>query len=602
MPDRREWRPGLRRRPTAAHLDATAGVLRASGANTSGDDPAKEGVYRSGLIRQAQQRVWDYRSQVGELAHAIEFYENCFSRIRLTVAVEEDDGTRTPAFNEDGSEAVKGASEALAAVRALRSPVGGQSQLMRAIGGCLASVGEGHLVGVDDLRMKGGQSYEFLSPSEFFEPAANSVAASASNGKGTTHTYHRLRYPGAPPEVITGSEAMVVRIWQPDRQFSSLPWAAPLGMQDILEELVLLTREVAGAVKSRLAVGGILLVADDIEYQEDDDADPNQDDAADPFTADLIRYASVAIKQKDNPAGVLPLVVRVPADRVGEAGADGKQGFRLLTFNREWDAEAAKKRAECVLRFAQGYDLPVEVILGHMSTTFANAAQISADMYRLYVEPKVLIGTDGLTTGYLRAVIPGTPFVVHPDPTDLVVKPDQIGDWERAFDRFAVSFSSYRAKLGASEADAPDAAEVAMRLLLKSAGAAQAVGVGDTGASPDASSPTPIEPDETSIAAAIDVTTRQVLQRAGARLRSKAQAQRGLASLISNVPDSEVAATLGRQTVATLLTEAELFGREFEALWAWAFDRSDRAVADEVRDQAREEASRRLYAPAAVGR
>lgn len=597
MPMPRPWQ--TRPRGSDASIYRQEMGIVASGAVATGDEPHKEAGVKSGATRAAQQQVWAYRRQVGELAHAIQFYENCFSRIRLTVAIEDDDGTRIPAFDENGAPIkVDGynPADALQAIRQLRSPIGGQQQLMRAIGGCLGGVGEGHLVGTKSDRMKSGQSWEFLSPMEFYEPASSTTIGVVDN---TAREYHRIRVPGAAPEIFKGDQAAVARIWQPDREFSLLPWAAPLGMLDLFDELVLLTREVAGAVRSRLALAGILLVADDIDYEiaKDDNAEPESDEA-DPFTADLLRVASIAIKDKASAAGVVPLVVRVPPDRVGEGG--DKQGFRLLTFNRDWDDAASSKREECVTRFAQGIDLPVEVVKGHMSTTFANAAQISADMYRLYIEPKVSIGVDGLTSGYLQSLIPGCPFVIHPDPTDLIVKPDQTADWKDAFDRYAISWSSYRTKLGASEKDAPDDDEIEKRLEIDAAKRAHAMTEQPGGvlAPPEPKAVAGTEPGNETIAAAIEVQTRACMQRAGARLRSKVQRNPGLASMIANVPDAEVAATLGPRTVATLMTDAELVGREFEALHRWLSEKFDTKVADDYRAQAVEQATLRMFTPA----
>lgn len=595
MPNPREWMAGSRRRLTSQHQYEQHKTIAASGAIATGDNPHKEAEARSGVIRQAQQRVWSYRPEIAELGHAGLFYENCFSRIRLTVALEADDGTRIPAFDEDGKEVAKGATEALAAVRALRSPIGGQSQLMRAIGGCLFYAGEGHLVGQDDDRMKGGKAWEFLSPSELFRADG---AASSPTTAGKVKTYHRIRVPGQSPDIITSDKASVSRIWRPDRQYSMLPWSTPLGLLNIFEELVLLTREVAGAARSRLATSGMFFLADDIDYPDREDAEADSDEN-DPFVADLIKQLSTAIREPTSAAGVVPFVLRMPANRVKRG-----EGWDAYEPDRKWDDRAADKRAECVQRFAQGVDLPVEVVMGHMSTTFANAAQISADMYRLYLEPAVLIGTDGLTTSYLQAALPGTPFVIHPDPTDLVVKPDQIGDWLQAFDRFAISFSSLRDKLGASEKDKPDDDEIALRLLLKAAGRATAAtdaqDVADTGGVRPVADPTPATPDASSITAAVEVNMRRALQRAGARLRSKVQNNRGLASLIQNVDDREVAATLGPRTVASLMTEAELIGKEFDILREWVTEQADAVVACDVEAAARIEYGRRLFAP--VGR
>lgn len=565
-------------------------AVTASGAVASGPERQKDAEARHAATRAAQQQVWAYRRQVGELAHAGLFYENCFSRIRLTIAIEEDDGSRTPAFDEDGKARAAGADQALQILRDLRSPIGGQSQLMRQIGGCLGIVGEGHLVGTANEAMRSKEAWEFLSTSEFYQ-----ATTQMSTKAGAPVDYQRIVTPGAQPEIIKSDAAVVARIWQPDAEFSRLAWAPALGMLDIFDELVLLTREVAGAARSRLALAGILLVADDIEYPPDPNA-PEGSEGKDPFTADLIKVASTAIRDKASAAGVVPLVVRVPANRVSE-GAE-EQGFRLIEFSRQWDDKAADKRGECVQRFAQGIDLPVEVVLGHMSTTFANAAQISADMYRTYVEPKVIIATDGLTTGYLRLKLPGTPFVIDPDPTDLVVRPDQIGDYADAHKNYVVSDAAWRQKLGATEADAPDDMEILRRVAIQQAVRERPIPEADTAVEAPIAGADPAIAASAIIDAATEVEVRRVLQRVGARLRSKVSNRDAAASTIRNVPDELVAATLGAATVSRLMTEQELLGREFDVLEMWATEIAGANAARDAGMRARAEAMRRLYAPA----
>lgn len=577
MPDPSEWQAPTRR---YLHNPAEyAKTLTASAAVSSGDNKDREADVQSNLVREKQTAIWGFRREIGELNAAIQWYENCFSRVRMTVAIEADDGSRIPAFDMDGNEIAQGAKEALAHIRALRSPIGGQQQLLRALGGCLAAVGECHLVGVDDERMPTGKSFEIYSPAEFFR----SANTPASGVKEYTH----LIAPGK-SKTVTENDAYVTRIWQPDTQFSALAWAAPLSMVDIFEELLLLTQEVAGAVKSRLAIAGLLLVADDIDFPEDESADPTNDDKADPFTAMLIKLASTAIRDKKSAAGTVPFVSRVPFDRV-------KDGFNLIEFNRKWDDAASAKRREGIERFAQGMDAPPEQILGHMQTTFANAAQITADKYSEYLEPKIGIGFDGLTSSYLRVLMPGSPFVIHPDPTDLIVSPDQTANYAEGYKVFAISGAAYRNSFGATEEDAPDQAELDQRIAIEQAiRVRQTVSVKEDGGIVPGIDPA-VDP---TIQAALEVSVMRSIDRIGSRLRSKVSGKAGLSSLIANVPNNQVAATLGQREVARLLTPTELFGREFDILEEWVTSKTDQVVAAEVRLDAIAETERRLFTPA----
>ena len=76
--------------------------------------------------------------------------------------------------------------------------------------------------------------------------------------------------------------------------------------------------------------------------------------------------------------------------------------IRYISFARPDAAIAMAKRREAVERFAQGIDLPPEIVLGHMNTTFVNAGQITEDLFRTHIEPKLLVWVKALTVGYLR--------------------------------------------------------------------------------------------------------------------------------------------------------------------------------------------------------
>lgn len=556
---------------TLSSLQASAQVRQAGDADVPTNGPDGTG----GGTRKWQREVWDYYDQVGPLHYAGTYVGNCLSRIRLTVALPDKEGVPGPVFDEDGIPTHPQAEEALALVRELSSFTAGQSQTMRALGLNSFIAGECYLLGVGE---GAARQWEVLSVDEL-RPKRDK----RPNGP----RYERIDAPGANP-VDVPADAVVFRIWTPHPRWSMLADAAGRALRDAFEEFVLLTREVRGQALSRLAGAGILIVPSEVDYPDDDNADENSEEG-DSFTRDLIRTLSTAISDKATAAAVTPFVLR--------PGYDYADRIRHVAFVRPLDEKTIERRRETVMSIAQGVDLPVEVLTGHAQTTFSNAWAIDESLFKAHIEPKVQTLVDGLTVGYLRLALPGTELIVWYDPSALVIHPDRSVVATQAYDRRAISGSSYRGVLGFSESDAPDDAEKAERigeaLLLKGSGAYAPDPTGQVpGVGPATSG------QATGIAAAAaEVSVLRAVDRAGARLRSKVNGS-SLRGLLQNVPNGDVAATLGRDRVAGLVSDDELFKGEFNALAAWAARACPEDAAQLVA-WAEGEARLRLYAPGA---
>lgn len=554
------------------------------------DEPSSEGT--GGGTRNWQREAWDFYDLIGELHYAASFVGNCLSRIRLTVALPDEDGTPGPVFDEDGLPLHPDAVDALTVLRELESPIAGVSQVMRAMGLNSFLAGEFYLFGTEPVGA--ARAWEVLSVDE--------LRPRQLKGPGNKTLYERVEAPGAVAKDIPPDD-VVVRVWQPHPRWSMLADSSVRAVRDVLEEIVLLTREVRGQAMSRLSAAGLLVVPAEIDYADDDAASEDTDEG-DPFTRDLIRTMATAIADKATAAAVVPFVLR--------AAYDYCDRIRHIEFARPRDIESAEKRKETVSRLAQGVDLPVEVVLGHMSTTFSNAWQIDESLFKAHIEPKVQTLVDALTICYLRPLIPGTPLIVHYDPSELVSHPDRSGVARDAYDRIELAGSSYRDAIGFSDADAPDDDEIARRIewarVLKTPdmnapGAPQAVGApggpgGGGGSQPAAGAPGqgPTAKGQPAIAAAAEVAILRAVQRAGARLRSRANGS-DAGRLLRGVPDVEVGAILGPTRCATLATPADLFRGEFQALRTWASGEVGAEEAARLVAWAETEAVNRLWAP-----
>lgn len=567
---------------------AASAVVRA-GPDTAGEKTAGEG----GFSRTWQKEAWDYYDMVGELHYAGSFVGSCLSRVRLTIGVPDEEGNPGPAFDEAGGPLHPDAVEALGYLRDLRAQIGGQSALMRAFGLNLFNAGEGYLVGTDKA---GTRSWEVLSVEEIHPSKEPIRSTDPLTGEKTERQgYERKIEPNAALKKLP-DESYVVRVWRSHPRYAWLADAPTKAVREILEELVLLTREVRAQTLSRLTSCGILVVPNEIDYADDENAS-DESDEGDPFTRDFVKTISTAIGDPGSAAGQTPFILRAAYDYCDD------RHLRYIKIDRSADERSVEKRNEAVLRLARGLDLPVEIVTGHAQTTFSNAWQIDESLFKSHIEPLVETVVDCLTIGYLRLVMPATTLVFHYDPNELVSHPDRSKDAGAGHAAFVISDSTYRRAIGFTDADAPDEDEMARRIEIarniktpgaNAPGLAPATGLPQEG-TPGGPGPD-IAPVPTSgLAAAAEVSVLRALQRVGARIRSKANGNQAVRDIIRTTPDDEVASVLGPAMVASIVGDEDLFRTEFAALRRVAAREVGAAQADEIAKDAEADARTRLY-------
>lgn len=579
------------RRTSADAITASAAVVKSGGESSNGSSSTAR-TPRSAW----QQQAWAFFDLVGELRYAIGFMGSCFSRITLEPGVMASDGRSGPAYDDEGNALANRADEATVLLAALRSPLGGQAQLLRSFAENLGCVGEVYLVGTDAPDQ---QALEALDQQATRRWEALSTDELVPRGGGASGEYDRVMAPGASSKQQLPDDAFVVRIWRSHPRFSQLATSNVQAVLEILDELVLLTKQVRANAMSRLATAGMYWIPSEINHPDDDNP-PEGSEEDDPWTRDFLEVAATAIKDPGSAAGKVPVVGRAPGERIAQ--------IRYDRFDTADDANAVAKRQEAIQRLAQGLDLPVEVVTGHQSTTFANAAQIDEATYKAHIEPMAELICDALTTGYLRPMLmassglePSSPMppdvaemVVRFDASELVTPPnreqaakDAYGDTRNP--NFGISGQSYRHALGFSDGDAPDDAEVSERVRL-----AQLVNVRETvqglvpegadvqSARPDSGTPSTTPTSATAslveqLTAAAEVTVSRAVERAGARLRSKANGRPAVRDQLANVATSDVGAVLGPTLVAALAPDDDLFAGEFTAFTRHAADWAARA-------------------------
>lgn len=522
-----------------------------------------------------QRQAWGYYDLVGELWYASNFVGSVLSRVRLTVAIRNDDGSISPAFGDEIIDPATNeptgeyetfhplAQEAAERVKELRSQRGGQAAILRALGLNLTVAGEATILGVNDP--DGEADFDVLSVEELVEESGKRYRVDP------TKPQDKNEIPG---------EATFVRIWRPHPRFSRRADAATKPLLEVLEELVLLTRAVRATTTSRLTGAGMLIVDDALDYSDDDDA-PEDADKSDKFTADLLEHTTTPITDRGSAAAVVPFVVR--AER--PPGGTVKDLFHHIDFTRNFDAyPSVELRKEAVRRFAQGIDLPVEIVTGSGAANHWSAWQIDEATYKSHIEPLLTLIVDGLTAGYLHPALRAADgnrkaqdvrqIVAWYDASELLVHPNRGADAIALFDRKLVAGRVVRDAHGYSEDDAPDDDEIAAR---DAAPLPTDVGVGgvpvgappaDPGQGANEVAPGP-PPAATAalldrIAAAAEVSVERAAAACGSMIRSKAGNNPTVRSVLSSTHNlADVAMTLGPEECRRYLPDAVFGQAEF---------------------------------------
>jgi hypothetical protein len=401
-----------------------------------------------------QEEAWEYRDAIGELRYATTYLGNSARRMILVPsAYVEGELNPVPLMDIDGVPP----SVLSAATDALDRLASGGSI---ALGGMLRDItenfevaGECYLIGreVDGLETWEIRSISEVNVNSDGQIVLKDVDQQTSSGNG---------------DPLQSSD-FASRLWWPHprrKAFADSPFKSIL---DVAEELLILSRDIRAAGRSRLANNGILLIPDSLTIvRADMDDDANDAEAGDPFFQELIAAAMAAIQDEGSASAVLPLVARGPAEALA--------AVRQLVIARQ-DPGNADKRQELITRMATGLDLPAEVLTGKANLNHWTSWQVSDDTFRHHIEPIVMVETDALTLGYYRPELKArqvppewlSRIVLWYDPTNLVTSPDRSEDARNAHDRMTISDEAYRNYTGFTDEDAPEVGEVLARMVRK---------------------------------------------------------------------------------------------------------------------------------------
>lgn len=415
-----------------------------------------------------QTEAWDYFHEVPEISFGVTWLANAVSKVVFYAGWRNEDGTVVP-INSDKAEGVPAglADVAVEQMNRLRDEVGGQSRIAHLSTLSIEVVGEFFLHGIaakDQVGVPGEDGYEPAEPERWAVRSISEIRATTTKDEQDRDVVELVTEEGGKPRPIDNDRETLIRVWQEDPQWSTRAWCHLRACMSDAELLVLLINQQKAESKSKQAPG-ILLIPSELSFTEDalDDegagGEPADQPQQNPFIAALLQAITEPIEDPSSSASVMPLVITGPKEYLHP------DGLRLLTFARTSDEHLDKRIEARINRLARGMNVPVEVVLGHMSTTFSNASQIDQDAYEDHAEPRVSMLADAYRFGFLIPNIVAAAPMTDPALLERVVVGVETGllttsqtaeaNAEALWSAGVISSTAYRRLLGADDEDAP---------------------------------------------------------------------------------------------------------------------------------------------------
>lgn len=426
-----------------------------------------------------QSEAWAYFDEVPEIKESVRYRGNQLGKVRLFCAVENPDdpnGAPIPVESDGSGVPPEVAEAAVAELSRLRSQVGGQAEVMRELDMNLEVAGECYLVGfgayAEEVTQRDGSVQRLEHPEDW---QIKSVAEVEMKGSGSATRFVVKDRPSDPKgRPLDPDQDTIIRIWTRHPQWSSLPDSPMRALLQECATLQALSQQVQAEANSRQSAG-MFTVPNELSFGGPDPTDPTDglnDEDADPFLDELQTALTQPIADPTSASSVMPMLLRGPAEYLRP------EFVRQIDFGRGGNADQLERQIDArVARIARGLNLPIEKIMGHQETTYANAAQVDEDEYNDYLRPSADTATEALTYAFLTPQLRENPAVpaewttgvvfVAVDPSPLISSPDTEANADEAFEKGTISAQAYNRAKGFNDGDEPDPLELLQRAGLR---------------------------------------------------------------------------------------------------------------------------------------
>lgn len=246
--------------------------------------------------------------------------------------------------------------------------------------------------------------------------------------------------------IALAADDPVIRLWNPDPGKRREAWSPMRSMETTLREIEFLTSHIFTQVRSRLMSAGVWFLPNNLTFApppvEAVEGGQEAIDAMNEAEQFMVSLAASSMQMLDGDEVAFPTVVM--SDEAALANIDQN---KLIKFWSEIDDKAMTLRDAAVRRFALGWDLPPEQVLGASGLAvggsggsagsvnhwgvWANEEQTIAN----HVEPALDELVAVLTTAVVRRVVLRTTKMVAYDTATLRLRQDRSKESIELYDR-----------------------------------------------------------------------------------------------------------------------------------------------------------------------
>lgn len=494
-----------------------------------------------------QDAAWHFFDTVGEYAYAVNWVGNLLSRATLYATKDTGEGPKKVTGEADGL------------VDQFFYNQQGRSQMLRQIGVQYTVPGECYIIGTT---VHGADQWQVVASSR------------------VTQSSGLWKLDGKEIETEGTGGPLLIRTWRPHPVKANKATSPSRAALPILSEIERLTMHVAAQVDSRLASAGILFLPKDMTFatspQQSADGAASSGGSAEAFVKNLYEVMSTAIANRDDASALVPIVITADGETLDKV--------QHMTFWSELDNNAIALRTEAIRRLALSMDMPPEILTGQGDTNHWAAWSIDESAIKSHTEPLLNQIANDIAVGYLRPLLidggmdpaEAQNYGIGIDTSEMRLRPNRSKEAMELWDRGELSSEAMLRETGFLPDDMPQPKERVQWLLRKVASgsttpeqvqeALTQLGVllrvqSDIEAETQEARPTPSleehpaqDPpdDDERLAAAAEVMVFRTLERAGNRLKSKAQAR------FPGVPAEDLYRyyQCSTETVGAILTDA----------------------------------------------
>lgn len=517
--------------------------------------------------------VWGYYDTCPEFGNVVMFNGNSLAKVRLFVAVMSDEGEPIPVDQPEAEIPPALAVAAQDLLATLKSPIGGQAEILRTMSMNLDVPGECYLVFFGERvptaeevneAIEKGQDRPAVVPARWEVYSESEIMVADRTTKVIVNGDTKN---GVLIDPDQGDD--LFRIWIRHPRWSTKADSAARHCLTTLRLLASLEAQVLASTNSQMN-SGILAMPNGMTFGASPvTPDSNEEHKQSPFEEALDESFAIPVESPEDLTSIRPMVVFGSREDIA--------AIKYIPLSRAVDDGMDERIDKTVVRLARGMSAPVEVATGLMQTTFANAEAVDQQTFDDYLEPRCRVMVDALTIGFLRPGLDGDEeqigrLVVWYDPGDLIGNPDTEGAATEGVKIGAIGRRSWRRVMGFSESDAPDEGEEPPATGTFGDPTAPVAASGAVVAAVRATSPLGERLTDIDrrlydrLAVAFSMAMERALDRAGARLRTRANGG-PLSDLVASVRGNvDLPRHLGPALVADTVGDTDLLAGAWAAL------------------------------------